>query len=148
MNSRVMLGHISQPGCHQQGPGPRTQTHPETAQTPLLQQSRPLFEFLRLVHDAPGPLQHRQTQGRQFILFTHPVHQWPPQFLFEHLNTATERRLGDKQFFGSATEGPGLSQSQPMGEVLEVHVFILRMKIIKISHLTHKYEIFNMNTGF
>jgi hypothetical protein len=31
------------------------------------------------------------------------------------------------QLFSGTAEGPGFGQGQPVGQVLEVHVFILRM---------------------
>jgi tripartite-type tricarboxylate transporter receptor subunit TctC len=51
------------------------------------------------------------------------------------------------QFFCGAAEGAGVRQRQPVLKVPEVHAFILRMIIRKISHWTHEFKIFSMNTG-
>ncbi len=125
LHARVVLGHVFQPRRHQHGPRPRTQPHPQAAHAPLLQQRSTLFELLCFVHDAPRPLQHRSAQRRQFILFAHPVDQGTAQVVFQHLDAATQCRLGDVQLLGRTAERTGLCQGQPMRKVLEVHVFIL-----------------------
>ncbi len=64
----------------------------------------PLLELLGVVHDAPRPLQHGPAQWRQFVALADAVHQRATQLIFQRLDAAAERRLGDVQLFCCTAE--------------------------------------------
>jgi hypothetical protein len=80
---------------------------------------------------------HRAAQRCEFVFFAHTVHQRAAQVFLQRLDASAQGRLGDVQFFSRTAEGAGVSQRQPVFKVPEVHAFILRMIIRKISHWTH-----------
>ncbi len=82
---------------------------------PSWSSSTPRFSSLTSSRMRFGPFGHQGAVGRQGVALAVPVHELDPQLLFERLDAAAQRRLGEEEGFGGLAEGLMLGLREPGG---------------------------------
>ena len=121
LQAGVVLGHVQHQRRGQQRPRPGTQANAQRADQARMQSFAGLLERLGVGYQAPGALQHLLAKRRERDATAQPVEQATAQLVFQRLDAARERRLGQVHGLGRLHESAAFGQHHEVPQLHQGH---------------------------
>ena len=118
---------------HQQRSGARPQADIDQASAAFLQKFGAVAQLRSVANNMPRTRNNVLAQGCEFIALTNAIQHPGAQVLFQTLNAAAERRLGDEQLVRRTAKRAAVGKRQQVFQVLDVHGLPPGLSMIKMN---------------